>query len=242
MIMTSQQSPDQFRRAGRPPLITGRYLLVWGMVTILLFGVIWWAIASGRIAGLDRAISLALRQGGAGQMVVGPPWVGEMMLDLTAMGGTTMIVTTIVVVTTVLRLQGQRSMAWILLGATISGSLLVSQLKQFFMRPRPTMVDHLVAEHSFSFPSGHATNSAILYVTLALLFWQSSARRSTRRFILAAALLLALMIGISRVALGVHYPSDILAGWLLGTFWAGLWASQAKLATPRPDRDMARNR
>ncbi|WP_442955056.1 phosphatase PAP2 family protein [Parasphingorhabdus sp.] len=84
-------------------------------------------------------------------------------------------------------------------------------------------------EHSASYPSGHAANSAIVFLTIAVLFSRVEDSSRTRLFVLSVALMLTLAVGISRVALGVHWPSDVLAGWMFGTSWACLWALLVKL-------------
>ena len=124
-------------------------------------------------------------------------------------------------------------------GAPITGAILVALLKLQFGRVRPTLVDPLVYEHSPSFPSGHAANSAIVYLTLAVLLMRVERRTTTKIYILAAAITITTLVGISRVALGVHWPSDVLGGWLFGTSWACLCALLIKLpvieeATPEP--------
>ena len=132
---------------------------------------------------------------------------------------------TIVVVLTLGLLATRRLWltAGLVLAATSLGSLLSAQAKLWFDRPRPALVDHLVEVRGLSFPSGHATNSAIIYLTLALLVSQVVPGRATRAYVLAVAVLLTGVVGISRVYLGVHWPSDVLAGWSIGTCWALAW-------------------
>jgi membrane-associated phospholipid phosphatase len=98
-----------------------------------------------------------------------------------------------------------------------------------FARTRPDIVDHIVTVGGASFPSGHSANSAIVYLTLASLLTQVVRGHDTRRFVLVAAALLVTAIGSSRVYLGVHWPSDVLAGWSFGTLWAlGWWLAGAR--------------
>ena len=216
------------RAEGRLPL---RPILLLGgtALTALLFLWLWSEIAEGEINTVDRAILLAFRRSADLQTLAGPTWLRQLMLDLTTLGGTTVLVLVIAGSAAFVYLKGAHRMALVILGATISGSLMVTLLKGFFERPRPTLVDHLVIEHSASYPSGHAANSAIVYLTIAVLFSRVEDSLRTRLFVLSVALLLTLAIGISRVALGVHWPSDVLAGWMFGICWACLWALFVKL-------------
>ena len=216
------------RAEGRLPL---RPILLFGgaALTALLILWLWSEIAEGEINRVDRAILLAFRRSADLQTLAGPTWLRQLMLDLTTLGGTTVLVLVIAGSAAFVYLKGAHRMALVILGATTSGSLIVTLLKGFFERPRPTLVDHLVIEHSASYPSGHAANSAIVYLTIAVLFSRVEDSLRTRLFVLSVALLLTLAIGISRVALGVHWPSDVLAGWMFGTCWACLWALLVKL-------------
>ena len=108
-----------------------------------------------------------------------------------------------------------------------------SLLKLGFARPRPELVSHLVNVNSFSFPSGHATMATITYLTLGVLLARVQKRRHMKLYLLAVASILALLVGFTRVYLGVHWPTDVIAGWCVGTAWAlGCWL----LATWLQDR------
>lgn len=208
----------------RPILLFGGVAL-----TALLFLWLWSEIAEGDIIAIDRAILLGFRKSGDLQTMAGPVWLRQLMLDFTTLGGTTVLTLVIAGSAAFVYMKGAHRMALVILGATISGSLVVTLLKGFFQRPRPTLVDHLVIEHSASYPSGHAANSAIIYLTIAVLFLRVEPSLRTRIFVLSVAIFLTLAVGISRVALGVHWPSDVLAGWMFGTCWACLWALLVKL-------------
>jgi undecaprenyl-diphosphatase len=198
-------------------------------LTALLFLWLWSEIAEGELNAIDREILLAFRNSADLTTMAGPTWLRQTMLDFTTLGGTTVIILMIVGSATFLYMKGAHRMALVIVGATISGSIMVTLLKGFFQRPRPTLVDHLVIEHSASYPSGHAANSAIVYLTIAVLFLRAEPSLKTRIFVLSAALLLTFAVGVSRVALGVHWPSDVLAGWMFGISWACLWALLVKL-------------
>ncbi|TXC68114.1 phosphatase PAP2 family protein [Sphingorhabdus soli] len=208
-----------------------RPILLIGTVSamVLMFLWLWFEVAEGDLKAIDTSLLLAFRTPGDLHTMAGPVWLRQTMLDLTTLGSATMLTIVIIGSASFMALKKAYRTSLILLGATISGSVAVALLKGFFVRPRPILVDHLVIEHSASFPSGHAANSAIVYLTIAALFMRIEPDLRTRLFVLMAAILLTLAIGISRVALGVHWPSDVLAGWMFGAAWASLWALVVKL-------------
>jgi membrane-associated phospholipid phosphatase len=170
----------------------------------------------------DRAIILAVH--GAG-----PVWLREAMIDVTALGSTTVLTLAVATGAALLVVRGLWLTAALVVAATASGSMVVVALKSLFARTRPDFVDHIVTVGGASFPSGHSANSAIVYLTLASLLTQVVRGHATRRFVLTAAALLVTAIGCSRVYLGVHWPSDVLAGWSFGTLWAlGWWLAGAR--------------
>lgn len=173
--------------------------------------------------GWDRPIILALRVPGDTHLPIGPDWLRRAMIDITALGSGTILTMAVILVAGLLLVRRLWLTAALVLAATISGSLLASQAKFFFHRNRPALVDHLVDVTGLSFPSGHATNSAIVYLTLAGLIAQVERGHQSRTYTMAIAILLVGAIGISRVYLGVHWPSDVVAGWCAGTGWAALW-------------------
>ncbi len=180
-------------------------------------------IAGGHAFAFDRAIMLALRQSGDLATPIGPQWLRQAMIDVTALGSETLL--TLAVALTIGFLIAQRHLltAALVFGGTVSGSLAVALAKGLVGRQRPALVDHLVEVGSASFPSGHAANSAIVYLTLALVLMQIVAAKRARWLLFAATVLLVTTIGASRVYLGVHWPSDVLAGWSFGTLWALAW-------------------
>jgi undecaprenyl-diphosphatase len=117
-------------------------------------------------------------------------------------------------------LQGMYRHAAFVLAASAGGWLLTTALKTAFARPRPDVVPHLREVMTLSFPSGHALTSAAIYLTLGALLMRVADRRLTKFYCMAVAMLATLLIGGTRVYLGVHYPTDVLAGWLIGIAWA----------------------
>lgn len=173
--------------------------------------------------GFDRGILLSFRDATDLSRPIGPDGLRLAMIDFTALGGRTVLTTIVAIAIGLLVIRRLWLTAGLVLAATLIGSILSAQAKLLFNRPRPELVDHLVDVRGLSFPSGHATNSAIIYLTLALLITQVVPGRATRRYIIAVAVFLTGIVGISRVYLGVHWPSDVLAGWSIGTCWALAW-------------------
>ena len=108
------------------------------------------------------------------------------------------------------------------IAAVVGGTLLSTALKMGFERPRPDLVPHGTRIYTASFPSGHAMLSAVTYLTLGALLARVQKRRRVKALLLGLAILITLLVGMSRVYLGVHWPSDVLAGWCVGAAWAAL--------------------
>jgi len=187
-----------------------------------LFAVLAFAVTRGWTAGFDRAVLLSLRDAADLSDAWGPAWFEETAAELTALGGYPILVTVSVTVLAVLILLRHRAAALFLAAALTGGTALSTGLKQIFSRVRPDLVDHMDRTFTSSFPSGHATVGMLAYLTLAAVAVRFVPRHSVRVFLPAAAIALAVIIGASRVYLGVHWPSDVLAGWALGIGWASL--------------------
>jgi len=179
-------------------------------------------VMDGEIKPFDEAILRALRNPADLADPIGPRWLEAAMLDITALGGTAVLTLITAGVIGFLLMDQKRGAALFVLVAVVGGSLLTTLAKFAFARPRPELVAHLAHVSSYSFPSGHALSSAVTYLTLGALLARTQASKRIKAYLLAAAVLLTLMIGSSRVYLGVHYPSDVLAGWSLGAAWAML--------------------
>jgi undecaprenyl-diphosphatase len=156
---------------------------------------------------------------------LGPPVVESVVRDLTALGSETVLTLVVALVVGFLFLRRRKRAAWLILAATLSGMVVGSVLKNVFHRSRPQIVPHLTEVTSLSFPSGHSMMSSVVYLTLGALLAQTMARRREKIYIVTAAVSLTVLVGLSRVYLGVHYPSDVAAGWAAGVAWALLfWA------------------
>ena len=171
----------------------------------------------------DHAVLTWFRTPGDPATPIGPDWLLNSMIDITALGGYT-VLTLLTLGAAIYRivLRDYRT-AGVIVAAIGSGALLTRFLKMGFDRARPDLVDHLTHAASSSFPSGHATQSAIAFLTLGALIARTQPDRHVKAFVLASAILLTVLVGISRVYLGVHWPTDVLAGWCLGAAWAALW-------------------
>jgi undecaprenyl-diphosphatase len=178
------------------------------------------AMLAGMLDGLDHYLILQLRGPGGVGDPVGSRGVEEAVRDLTALGGTTLVTIFTTAATLLLLAQRQRRHAAVLVSVALLAWLSKDTGKALFDRVRPDLVSHEVFVHSASFPSGHTTLATALYLTLAVLASSYGLSSCSRLLTYAVATLLAGLVGFSRVYLGVHWPSDVLAGWCLGAFWA----------------------
>lgn len=208
-----------------PPWLLWAGGAVAAAVLVLVLVILGWTIDRGHRFAIDRAALLALRQPDNLAVPIGPRWIEDMMVALTALGGGTVLTLVIVVTLGALAIKRLWLTAALVLAATVSGSLAVDLAKQIVARPRPDIVPHLVEVSSLSFPSGHSANSAIVYLTLATLLTQAIPEAGLRRYVIGVSVVLVAAIGVSRVYLGVHWPSDVLAGWSFGALWALAWWS-----------------
>jgi undecaprenyl-diphosphatase len=177
-------------------------------------------VAEGETRTFDERILLAFRAADNPAVTKGPIWLKEVMRDVTALGGTSVLTIIIASVAGFLGVIGMRHAAIMVLVSVLSGVLLSNSLKAGFARVRPALVSHETAIYTASFPSGHATLSAVVYLTLGALLCRTQSSVAVKTYILSVAIFLAIIVGISRVYLGVHWPTDVIAGWLLGGTWA----------------------
>ncbi len=179
-------------------------------------------VLEGDTRRFDESVLLAMRDADDLATPVGPAWFHEAFRDITSLGGTAVLILVIVAVTGYVWLIGKHGAMWLILASTLGGWLISTLHKYFVARPRPAVVPHLAEVSTASFPSGHSMMSAVVYLTLGALLSRLVARPLVKLYLLATACVLTGLVGVSRVYLGVHYPTDVLAGWLAGLIWATL--------------------
>jgi undecaprenyl-diphosphatase len=181
------------------------------------FGALWDAVEDQHTGGFDRAVLLALRVPGHPDLLAGPRWLQECARDLTALGGFTVLTLLSVIAVAILVMQRRRLQALILGATVVLGQALAAVIKLIADRPRPDIAAHFDLVYSSSFPSGHSTMAPVVYLTLAVILGAGEPRREVRALMFACAVAVTIAVGLSRVYLGVHWPTDVLAGWALGS-------------------------
>jgi undecaprenyl-diphosphatase len=203
--------------------ILGAVVFVW------LFVELGDEVLEGERHYLDEQILRACRQLEDPSVPIGPRWLRTAALDLTAMGGVTVLALLNIVALGYLGLRGKWNSFWLMLASVCGGGIGNALLKDLFGRARPTVVPHLAEVNSMSFPSGHSMLAAITYLTIGAMLARAADGYREKVYILSLSIAMTLIIGLTRVYLGVHYPSDVLAGWCAGIAWAILCLLGAKL-------------
>lgn len=217
---TDHRTAETIRLPARGWRIDPRHALIAALICWIGFAAVVLLFTSGRSVPFDD-LGLQLWRTGPGYATPrGPAWLLEGVRDFTALGGTLLRnLFAIGAITALLFLRLRREA--VLFGATVvSGWIAEFVLKGAFGRARPTIVPHLTEAGGNSFPSGHSFNSALVYIAMALAFAAISHRRSARWTVIGCAVGMTLLVALSRVWLGVHYPTDAIAGWLGGAGWA----------------------
>ena len=179
-------------------------------------------VMEGATRSLDESILLAMRNPADLSDPVGPGWLEEMGRDFTALGGIGALTVISLATLGYLLLSGHYRGAVFVSFAVGGGWIASSLLKYGFDRPRPDLVPHESIVYTTSFPSGHSMMAAVTYLTLAVMLLRVQPHRWLKAYILLLAMAVTVLVGISRVYLGVHWPTDVLAGWTAGAAWASL--------------------
>lgn len=210
-----------------PLICIKKHIEMASLITMgFIFGALWLLIelsdevAEGDTQGFDRRILLLLRTPGDLSDPIGPWWLEEMGRDVTALGGVA-VLTMATLCSAIYFLLLRRWGNLLCIVATVGGGILISNYaKDIFDRARPDLVSHGSLVNSASYPSGHTMMATILYLTLGVLIARMQTRSDLKILTLTIAMLLTLIVGISRVYMGVHWPTDVVAGWLAGAAWA----------------------
>jgi undecaprenyl-diphosphatase len=189
-------------------IVTG----VWGFAELA-------EVSEANSVDLDHWVMSALRDPLPPFRPIGPVWLLHVAKDITALGSFAVIFFLGSIVLVYLGLKGHYRIMALMVAAIIGGSLASMGLKLLFARPRPD-IEHLVHVNTYSFPSGHAMISAVVYLTMGTMLARSEKKKRFKLFFLGVAILSSVMVGISRVYLGVHYPTDVMGGWIAGSVWA----------------------
>jgi undecaprenyl-diphosphatase len=187
-------------------------------------------VQEGETRAIDEWLLRALRSPGDPSDPIGPIWFEESVRDLTALGSTIVVSLVVVAVLGFLLIVRAYRTASLVVGSTLGGQLLCLALKRYFARPRPSLVSVLTRVQLTSFPSGHSMVAVVVYLTLGAILAGTVRQTRPKLYILGVAMLLAVLVGTSRIYLGVHYPTDVLAGWCAGLSWAILcWSIAHRL-------------
>ncbi len=210
---------DWMRRLGRhEPAVLVAVLIITG--SLWGFAKLSDEVIEGETHAVDRKLIIAMRNPQNLSDPLGPKWLEEMGRDFTALGGVGVLSFLTLASAGFLFLQRKNRSAVFLIAAVATGLALSFLLKSGFDRPRPDLVPHESYVYTASFPSGHAMMSAVTYLTLGMLLARHQPRRRLKAYLILLALVITVAVGLSRIYLGVHWPTDVLAGWSLGACWA----------------------
>lgn len=200
----------------------GSVLSAWVAIAVLLllFGLIALEVARGKRTALDQSLILALRSSTDPSQPIGQPWVQEAARDVTSLGSIIVVLITTTAIAGYLYLAQKSELAGLILLSVLGGVALNNLLKRFFARARPDFIVPSARVFTTSFPSGHAMLSATAYLTIGALLSRAAPSATLSLYFMLIAVLLTVIVGFSRVYLGVHYPTDVLAGWCVGAVWA----------------------
>jgi undecaprenyl-diphosphatase len=230
MVSGATQRIWRFVRRFEARVLIGLALVagaLWGFLSIAD------EMAEGETHGLDSRIILALRDPGDLNNPIGSTGIEEAVRDITALGGTTLVSVVTVVAVLAFLFHNKRIHALVMGVVVLAAWGSSNATKALYGRPRPDLVPHEAFVYSASFPSGHSTMSTAAFLTLAMLVASLEPRRRSKALAYGVAALFAVGVGFSRIYLGVHWPTDVLAGWCLGSAWAlAGWVALRALHAP----------
>lgn len=239
--MTAERPPTDIATPPRMPFVLKPRPLVPVIAACLFVGLALF-IASGRKFDFDSTLLLLFRAASDPTTPIGPAWLHEAMRDLTALGSFVALTAMTTFATFALWTLGYRHLGVGLAASVISATIASTGLKHVIGRARPDIVEHAALTFTASFPSGHAFISAVTMLCIAGFVGLASRRGDITRLCYVFAWVMIALIGVSRVYLGVHWPTDVLAGWCLGVVWSsvaiawlGRTMARADPGTPLPD-------
>jgi undecaprenyl-diphosphatase len=202
-----------------------QFKATWDARAILLAAALGFSLLAGAAqfgfsAAFDRAVLLGLRTPGDLADPAGPVWLEEAARDITALGGGAILALATLAVALNLAANGRGRLALFAVLTVLGAQVMSETLKALLARPRPDLVAHEVAVYSASLPSGHAMMAAACFFTLAFTLARAAERRRNQAFLYTIAAVLVVLVGLSRLYLGVHWPTDVAAGWCAGIAWA----------------------
>lgn len=196
-------------------------LLLW------LFATLAREVTEGETKAFDVWVVKSLRRPNQPKMPIGPSWMNEVGRDITALGGAAVLSLFALIGFGFLWLRKKYRLLVFMIFSIAGGFLISFLLKFWFGRPRPHLVPHLSQVYTSSFPSGHSAMSAVVYITIAFLVSSTFEDFRIKRYFFLWAFLLTFLVGLSRIYMGVHYPTDVFAGWIFGVLWTILcWTSR----------------
>jgi undecaprenyl-diphosphatase len=198
-------------------------LAVWGFVELAD------EVIEGSTGRLDDRLLQLMRRPDDPTRPIGPGWLADAARDLTALGSAPVLALVVLATLGYFAFERKGPEMALLVAAVGGGTLLSMLLKELVDRGRPEVVSRLAPVVTSSFPSGHSMLAAVVYLTLGVLLARVAARRRVKTYVLGLGLLHALLVGVTRVYLGVHYPTDVLAGWSAGLAWGLLCWVVARL-------------
>ena len=197
-------------------------LLIWFALAsaLWIFFTLGSEIGEGDTSAFDRQLITLLRTSGNSGEPIGPAWFKDSMRDVTALGGFTFLTLMTIVVVLALLFHRKRREAIILTATAVSAQISIEILKFLYDRPRPALLIPQIRAFTKSFPSGHTAESTAIFLTVATVIASLETKHHTKILAYTVATFAILAVGFSRVYLGMHWPTDVLGGWVLGTAWA----------------------